>query len=269
MPGRVDVKITKNNVNPELTDGNIRVLKNKISELNAIYNIIFKHLCTTRFVKSHNYLVEAKKEIHQKFPNLIKDYCLGDNLFGNPMKNPAGECNKPMFNDTKLSSLINSLYNDSLLKKACIYKHTVVGLGFPMHAFVGMPSVSNLPANVQVAGSNSFSNNNQFINLNEIISKKIESNKPTYVCLQQQNEIICKEIKNNKNNKNCDFCDKWTIERNLFRGVLRDLLSTNDPYAILELMSASTHLLPSAILDQKQYHQFNTAYDEYNKQKSI
>jgi hypothetical protein len=74
-------------------------------------------------------------------------------------------------------------------------------------------------------------------------------------------------MKKKESTTECEFCERWTRERNMFRSVLKDLLEASDFNNTFDLMSASAYLLPSAIMDQKQYEQFYTAIDAYKKAK--
>ena len=71
-----DINIKKKDNSSELTDGNIAYLKNKINELNAIYNVILKHLCIKRKnMNSYDVFDNIKKELTSL--NAFGKYCLG------------------------------------------------------------------------------------------------------------------------------------------------------------------------------------------------
>jgi hypothetical protein len=389
MSNTVNVVIGKKNSGSNLTDGNIAYLKNKISTLNNIYNIIFTNLCYKKNINmSHDLLSNVKAELNTQIGDYQNDFCLGstipaitskthieilrddiktkyngvsnkaspdhtqlenltnsakvyimeiekdlsyrlritesqimvalsklvfdstthkvdtthatfnsgsaltteakyivtvcDNFITNIASDPFPKASnkktcstESMFDDAKLSHLINSMYVDSLLNKVCLYRNIK----------------NTATANVQIAGAH---NNDQQLNLIDIVKILKEKNKQSanfesydqtqdkdqyqhqlnMICVQHNNKLKCANIKlNNRQSgqskllkqRNCVFCEKWIRDRNMFKSVLKDLLIVEDMNQSLELMNSSVHLLPSAILDQNQYESFFTALNEYKK----
>lgn len=187
---------------------------------------------------------------------------------------PSGNgksCSNYMFDDSKLITLINSMYVDSLLNKACVYRTY---------------SSTGEIANVQVGG---FDFNQSFIDITQLLKENTTNsnqlsnqNQLAMICVQNNNQLKCKKINSLNaqqtqqtqqnqlatqvdNKSTCPHCDKWSQERNMFRGVAKDLLVTQDMNNTLDLMNASVHLLPSAILNQNQYESFYSALAEYKK----
>jgi hypothetical protein len=125
---------------------------------------------------------------------------------------------------------------DRFLNKVCMYRRM---------------SISGDISNVQVAGNYNFiqsnmSYNDNFIDIAQLLREK------KYL---SQHE--------------CQFCDRWSNERNMYRSVVKDLLVTQNMNEILDLMNLSVHLLPSAILNQNQYQSFFSAIDEYKVHKKM
>ncbi len=361
---KVDVKIGKKTVGSALTDSNIQYLRGKISVLNQIYNIIFKHLCQKKNVdRNWDILHHVKADLNAQLPNYLNDFCLGsvntpnllieatrqtllkvdtantdvektkdainnakfylihinndssyikketekkietelskftfdpsnkvvnitignkqitttesevtltiaaiksfiDDYNANPnsYKQTKNTCNVSMFDDSKLTHLISSMYVDSLLNKACIYRqHNATGD----------------IANVQVGGVDFVYD---LINVSELLkeSNRTES-KLNVLCVKHGTQMSCKNITIQSKNQNegqkesqthCFTCNKWSQEREMFRGVLKDLLMSQNINETFSLMNASVHLLPSAILNQSQYESFHSDLNEYKKRNS-
>ena len=179
-------------------------------------------------------------------------------------KNPANQCFEPVFDDFKLHGLISSMRNNNFLRKACIYNSSRTGID-PNRIKI------NFAGGAYDSGSNSSNNPNEnfnFINLLNILKEKDQSpDKIAILCVQTNGKLKCSNMKKKESTTECEFCERWTRERNMFRSVLKDLLEASDFNNTFDLMSASAYLLPSAIMDQKQYEQFYTAIDAYKKAK--
>jgi hypothetical protein len=177
-------------------------------------------------------------------------------------KNPANQCFDPVFDDFKLHGLISSMRNNNFLRKACIYNSSRNGIDSNRIKinFAGGASSSN--------SSNTQDENFNFINLLNILKEKDQSpDKTAILCVQTNGKLKCSNIKKKESTTECEFCERWTRERNMFRSVLKDLLEASDFNNTFDLMSASAYLLPSAIMNQKQYEQFYTAIEAYKKAK--
>jgi hypothetical protein len=361
---KVDVKIGKKPSGSALTDSNIQYLRGKISVLNQIYNIIFKHLCQKKNVdRNWDILLHVKADLNAQLPNYLNDFCLGSvntpnllieatrqsllkvetantdiaktkdaidnanfyliqinndpsyvkrgtetiietelgkfdfepatnkvkntkrtgiavavadvevtsiitaiksfiadyNANPNSYKQTKNTCNVSMFDDTKLTHLISSMYVDSLLNKACVYRQY---------------NASGDIANVQVGGVD------QTYNLIDVAELLKENNrteeKLNILCIKHGNQMSCKNMSSQQNQQNqqnqqtktqshCSTCEKWSQEREMFRGVLKDLLMSQNINETFGLMNASVHLLPSAILNQSQHEAFHSDLNEYKK----
>jgi len=180
-------------------------------------------------------------------------------------KNPANQCFEPVFDDFKLHGLISSMRNNNFLRKACIYNSSRNGIDSNRIKinFAGGANTSN-----SSNSSNTQDENFNFINLLNILKEKDQSpDKTAILCVQTNGKLKCSNMKKKESTTECEFCERWTRERNMFRSVLKDLLEASDFNNTFDLMSASAYLLPSAIMDQKQYEQFYTAIDAYKKAK--
>ena len=184
---------------------------------------------------------------------------------------PSKSCSNYMFDDAKLTTLINSMYVDSLLNKACLYRNY---------------TATGEIANVQVGGvdfNQSFIDITQLLKENTSNSNQLSNQQQlSMICVQSNNQLKCKQLGNsaqqnttqqntstNQSHDPCPHCNKWSQERNMFRGVAKDLLITQSMNDTLDLMNASVHLLPSAILNQNQYESFHSALDEYKKRPKM
>jgi hypothetical protein len=247
MPSNFIIK--KNAVNSELTNAAIIDLKTRINELNAVYNIIIKHVCIKKRLSTHDYLNKITNEVSSLYSDYLDRFCIVDKIGSTPTK-----CPKPMFEPTKLSSLAKSLYLNPFFNKACIFKHHITG---------------DFEPNVQVAGSYE-----KLLDIKQILREKEtyrydDSNNlhnTTYVCFHKDAKLVCTEIYHN-NNSQCVFCEKWSKDRNSFRRIIKELLGTIDHQVALYLMEQSVNLLPSVILTQKQYNDFFISLDKYKKSK--
>jgi hypothetical protein len=176
-------------------------------------------------------------------------------------KNPANQCFEPVFDDFKLHGLISSMRNNNFLRKACIYNSSRTGIDSNRIKINFAGGAYGLESNTQDENFN-------FINLLNILKEKDQSpDKTAILCVQTNGKLKCSNMKKKESTTECEFCERWTRERNMFRSVLKDLLEASDFNNTFDLMSASAYLLPSAIMDQKQYEQFYTAIDAYKKAK--
>lgn len=245
----------KNNSGLHISDSDKHI---KIQELKTIYNFLLEKLCGNKSEIDDETLISQLNQDVQF-------------LRATPTQ---------LFTNNELKNIIHTMKTDRFLHKACLYKN----------------ANGNFNIEVEIKQSNSGDGNGNesvvYLDIDEILKQnnlQIETN--TY-CVRIGNKTTC--TKNNKLveqpqklqqhlqshssqfhslqppavESNCDFCDKWTFERNMFREVLNDILTTDDPTHKLQLINASVHLLPSAILDQNTYHQFFTAIEKY-KMKNI
>ena len=259
----IDVIISKKNIAPELTSNNINYLRTKIIELGEFYNIMFKHMCYKKNLSSsHDVFANVKAELTTKYPNYLKDYCLGDNP--GMLVPGTGNCTNPMFDDNKLRSLIASMTDDRFLNKACLYRDTTGKYSVNVQVQNGGHNGYNPNFNPLTSLNNEF--DRRYLNIVDILKEEPPKETATILCIKINDKIRCAEM-NSK--KSCSHCDKWSRERNMFRSVLKDLITTKDINQIFELMSASVHLLPAAILNQEQYHAFYSAIEQIKKSKRL
>ena len=263
MSGQIDVIISKKNIAAELTSNNINYLRTKIAELNDFYNIMFKHMCYKKnLVRSYDVFTNVKADISTKYPNYLKDYCLGDKP---GMISPSTtNCTNPMFDDIKLRSLINSMTDDRFLNKACLYHNTAGDYLTNVQIQNGGHNGFNANFDPLTSLNNEF--DRRYLNIVDILKEEPPKETATILCIKVNEKIRCAKV-NSK--KSCSHCDKWSSERNMFRNVLKDLITTKDLNQIFELMSASVHLLPAAILNQEQYHSFYSAIEQIKKSKRL
>ncbi len=247
--------IEKKKAGSELTNGAIADLKTRINELNAVYNIIIKHVCAKKRFSAHDYIGKITAEVSSLYSDYLDRFCIVDKTV--PVGAPAGtapsKCSNPMFDPAKLASLAQSLYMNPFFNKACRYKHHITG---------------NFEPNVQIAGSVQIgSSYGNLLDIGQLLKEtSTEPLNSTYVCFQKDSELVCAEMSNNRKKK-CTFCDKWTEDRNLFRRIMKELLGTTDSQVGLYLMEQSLNLLPSAILTQTQYNDFFSALEQYKKSR--
>jgi hypothetical protein len=186
-----------------------------------------------------------------------------------PVKKTSTCSTSSMFDDNRLNTLINSMYIHGFLNKVCLYRNISKEANVQVAGFYQLQSQTQ--TQIQPQTQLDFDN---MINVNQILlDKSLKKNnnvlKESLICIQKNNQLKCAAINTSNNQLNqCNYCEKWIQERNMFRRVLKDLLITQDMNQMIELMNASTYLLPAAILNQQQYHLFFTALDEYKKSKS-
>jgi hypothetical protein len=185
--------------------------------------------------------------------NAIKSFITDYNANPNSYKQTKNTCNVSMFDDTKLTHLINNMYVDSLLNKACVYRRY---------------NATGDIANVQVGGVDQ---TYDLIDVAELLKENNRTeSKLNILCIKHGNQINCKNMSNQTQSQvqaqsHCSTCGKWAQERDMFRGVLKDLLMSQNMNETFGLMNASVHLLPSAILNQSQYEAFHADLNEYKK----
>jgi hypothetical protein len=188
-------------------------------------------------------------------------------------KNAMGQCITPMFEDAKLTSLINILDNHNFITKACLFKQS-----------------GRYKVNINFVGGGDQENveNMELINLKDIMQENIQPpEKATILCIQANGQLKCAKLTNKKSvdttktidtnktiasdkntkSRHCEFCERWTHERNMFKSVINDLLNAGNMNNTLELMSESSHLIPSAIMNQHEYHKFFSAIDKFKEAK--
>lgn len=179
-------------------------------------------------------------------------------------KLPNGDCITPMFSPAQLQTLITDMDNNNFLGKACLYKDNTGRYRTNINILGGALGDNLGDTSDTVANSQNMS----FINLKDIMQENSErSESSTMLCVQIDGKVKCSNLKKQSNvtNRKCDFCDKWTNERKMFRSVINDLLNAGNMDNTYELMKESSHLLPSAIMNQEQYHQFFSKIEEYKK----
>jgi hypothetical protein len=149
-----------------------------------------------------------------------------------------GTCTEPMFEKARLNALIDSFYNNNYIHKTCAFRD----------------ANGNYPVNVTIKQAGGSENKTQ----NYIDLLYILKNKPL------QNNVY--ENKNDINMHN--FGEKWTQDRNMFRNVLIDMLLIDDVNKQLPLMSSSAHLVPSVLLNKKEYNNFFQLYNDFKNSKN-
>jgi hypothetical protein len=175
-------------------------------------------------------------------------------------KNAFGQCITPVFDDAKLSLLINSMDTEPFLSKACLYN---IGGNYRVNTILKGGASEEV----------SQDENSEFINLKDILQEKLPTTENiSILCIKVNGKVQCTNLNKKQQNqqtqpRQCDFCERWVNERNMFRSVINDLLNAGNMNNSLELMTESAHLLPSAILNQNQYHKFFSAIKEYKKAK--
>lgn len=243
MP-KTDVYINRRSHGSLMNDVAYTDLKTKITFLEDAYNIILKHLCKKKNIdKTHNYFNAIKQELNdvaKKYDHLLCLTTVGTN---------TNVCPEPMFDDMMLRQLVDAMYKDAFLNKACLYRD----------------ENGKYQVNIHIGGAHKRAT--QFIDINKLLQEKLPSlYDQSFICVQFENKIACTNIKSEiESEQKCDFCEKWTMERNMFRNAVNDIINSSNLNKAIELMTASTHLLPSAILDQKQYNKFLSAIEAYKK----
>jgi hypothetical protein len=183
-------------------------------------------------------------------------------------KYPTGECITPMFSPTQLQKLITAMDTNNFLGKACLYKDSTRRYRTNINILGGAYGGAFGDAYEAVANSATNSKNMSFINLKDIMQENSErSESSSMLCVQIDGKLKCSNLKKQSNvaNRKCDFCDKWTNERKMFRSVINDLLNAGNMDDTCELMKESSHLIPSVIMNQEQYHKFFSKIEEYKK----
>jgi hypothetical protein len=161
-------------------------------------------------------------------------------------------CHKQMFDDNRLLALINSMYVDGFLNKACMYRNVT----------------GDYNINVQVGGYKM-----PLLNIENILGTQDESGSNTnnnfsIICIKINGKLQCSNTNSRGETSNsCEFCEKWIKDRAIFKSVLNDMLNESDINSTMDLMTQSVDLLPSAILGQKQYHDFMKAIEQYKESR--
>jgi len=262
-PTNVDVNIRKKpGPNTEINDADLTYFRTKLPMINEIYNIILKHLCLKRSdpnPASYNLINNINTEINASAiaKDHNKDLCLSNSTAASASgrKDGSGNCRNYMFEPAKLTNLITSMDNNNFLSKVCLV--AVKG--------------AHLPANVNIYGGyiDPYERPN-FIDVQNILEERVESpDRSAILCVNHNGNLQCSLFtnRNNSNNQTCKFCERWQIERAMFKSVIEDLLYTNNMDQSLELMAESTHLLPAAIMNRDQYNEFFNAIEEYKRSK--
>lgn len=299
QPSNVDVIISKKSAGTELNDSNIMELKSKIKILNSIYNVIIKHLCLTKTTSSNLSDDDIVKVIVDELTNLginlNKDLCF-------VTRDISGNCSKPMFTNDKLKEIVQTSRNDIFLSKACIYRRIqyvseikqvnapgiiVPGpfgpfilnrtLNMPIYDYktVSVPKSSNVI--IQAGGNEEFKMYiNQLLNTDDLKKEepkfinlfKLLKNSDEHKCIHKNDHTMCVFITNDSNNNTeCQFCDRWTSERNEFKNAIKNMISTTDPNELSTTMNQTIKLLPSVIMNKNDYNDFFKSIDEYNQFK--
>lgn len=155
-----------------------------------------------------------------------------------------GTCVQPMFEKAKLNALIDNFFNNNYIYKTCSFRD----------------ANNNYPVNVTIKqGGGNYKNpsENNYIDLFCILKSK-----PLKV--DRSNDVY----ENTKEKELHNFSERWKQERDMFRNVAIDLLLTPDVNKQIPLMTSSSHLLPSVLLDQKEYNDFFQLYKEFKETKN-
>ena len=173
-----------------------------------------------------------------------------DNIHVNKKNQSDGKCTKPFFNDDNFKKIIDNLNKDNILGKVCLYTAN-----------------PKYDTNTKFIGGNNESNtqfdNIEFINLKKLMQEKEQMpEKTTILCVLSAGNYKCSQV-NKQDSSKCLFCDKWNTDRKMFKSVIHDLLNSNNINNIFELIKESKHLLPSAMMEQEEYHKFFSAIEQY------
>jgi len=110
---------------------------------------------------------------------------------------------------------------------------------------------------------------NIFLNLQEILKENTNEYKDSaFLCVQVNNRIICSHNKPMQDNP-CNYCEKWSENRKLFKQLIITMLANNDIISIINLMKLNLSLFPAAILEKDEYNYFYTSLAEYKKIKHL
>jgi len=180
--------------------------------------------------------------MHTRVTDLLEDKTL-----------PQKTCSEFMFDDSRLDYVISKLNVDPILNKACAYMRH-----------------SGEIANVQLGGSD-----DMYIDIAELLKENdtTTSKQLSLYCIETNGKMECSRVQNNFQPEKIDFdgcqhCNKWAQDRYMFKNVIKDLLTSEDINTVFNIINGSSHLLPSAILKQKQYEDFFTALEAYKQSKN-
>ena len=267
---KIDINIIKNS-DSKLSSDDIRKLRHRIDFLTDIYNIILKHLCIYKQKQNNLDLILDniidELNTNQMTHNYLKEFCLSNTNIHGP-RNPNNDCIDPMFSKENLLIPINEILKDSFLGKVCIIK-SEDNYNFNINIIGDDKFGGNFRGNFRGNIWKNVKDNNRFklINLNKLLEENIKPiEKNTLLCIQINNKYICTEI---KKNMQCNFCEKWVQDRIMFRNVINDLLYANNIDDIFNIIKLSSNLLPSVIFEQKEYHYFNTALEQFKLSKNL
>jgi hypothetical protein len=85
-PNKIDIEIKKKTTTSSGKNADLQDLKNKINDLNKIYNVIFRHICMKKQNILHDMYTGVDADLRKLYPNYdTKEFCLGDIA---PLENP-------------------------------------------------------------------------------------------------------------------------------------------------------------------------------------
>jgi hypothetical protein len=303
-PTAIDINIMKKRIGSEILDADLPYFRTKLAMINEIYNIILKHLCLKRSdpnPAAYPLIANITAEINASAVTNrhLRELCLSDSAAvaaaraaapvappgGAPVAPPVppnpridpvtGNCRTAMFEPAKLANLVNSMDTDHFLSKACLVTFRGAHLPANVNIYGGHMTESDLDTDSDSETEYNLSAPN-LINVKNIMQDNVESpDKSAILCVHSNGQLKCSVLNgkksksgdSNSTNKSCEFCERWARERAMFKSVVQDFLHTPNVGQTLELMAESTHLLPSAIMNKSQYHNFFTAIEEYKKAK--
>jgi len=230
-----------------LTSHDVDVLNTKQRSLQDLMNKILELMCEKNTIKPSEI---AKKILTEMGASLNQNFCMGRNVASVGGSNECDNLPK-MFDQQKLEKMILGLVNKYNSKQwihlVCKYdKETKQPTG-------------HLPASIIIEGGGG----NSFIDLRNLLIEDTKEESP-FVCVQVNDKMVCSHNKPSTSRR-CDFCDKWTRDREMFKQLIYEMLAQNQIINIIELMKDNLHLFPAAILDQERYHIFHTSLEEYKK----
>ena len=128
---------------------------------------------------------------------------------------------------------------------------------------------SRLPIELNIHGGSNESDN-AYINLRDILTGNTKYEESAFLCVQTNGKLVCSNKSgSNKSGRPCDFCDKWTRDRVMFKQLINEMTNQMQVINIIELMKNNLHLFPAAILDNNQYHSFHTSLDAYRQKSKL
>lgn len=253
---KIDVFINRKSNSDLLTEDGLKQLKTKITEIEAIYNIIIRSLCQKRNIDTNfDVFKNIKDEITKITSFKPSEICLDIN------------CKNQMFEDSKLKTLIDTMDKTHFLNKACLFRDIKGDYKFDIKFDqLEKPSFNRpimTPFTPLMAPMLPYT---RFIN--PVVPRMFQRPFPFMTGGSYLNIIdIMKE--DLEDQQRCDFCDEWVDFRRRFKSAMKEMITTPNINDTFEVMANSAYLLPSAILDQNRYKQFNDYLQQYKQSHRI